>query len=180
VLILREVLAFPAAEVAGMLGTTTTAVKSMLQRARARIEEAAPSADEVTEPTGPQARAVLAEYITAFETSDAVALEKLLRRDATLELPPSPTWFSGGDAIATAVVGLGSPGEWRMVATAANGQPAAAAYRRDADGTYRAYGIVVLTVTAKNIAGLVVFGDPALFPAFGMPAVHADAEPLRQ
>jgi RNA polymerase sigma-70 factor, ECF subfamily len=174
------VLAFPAAEVAGMLGTTTTAVKSMLQRARARIEEAAPSADQLTEPTAPQARAVLAEYIAAFETSDAVALEKLLRRDATLELPPSPTWFSGGDAIATAVVGLGSPGEWRMVATAANGQPAAAAYRRDADGTYRAYGIVVLTVTGAHIAGLVVFGDPALFPAFGLPPVHADAAPLRR
>jgi RNA polymerase sigma-70 factor (ECF subfamily) len=174
VLILREVLAFPAAEVAEMLGTTTTAVKSILQRARARIEEAAPSADEVTEPTGPQARAVLAEYIAAFETSDAVALEKLLRRDATLELPPSPAWFSGGDAIATAVAGLGSPGEWRMVATAANGQPAAAAYRRDADGTYRAYGIVVLTVTGRRIARLVVFGDPALFPAFGLPAVHAE------
>jgi RNA polymerase sigma-70 factor, ECF subfamily len=174
VLILREVLAFPAAEVAGMLGTTTTAVKSILQRARARIEEAAPSREQVTEPSGPQARAVLAEYITAFETADAAALEKLLRRDATLELLPSPTWFSGDAAIATAVAGLGSPGEWLMVATSANGQPAAAAYRRGGDGIYRAYGIVVLTVTATSIASIVVFGDPALFPAFGLPAVHAD------
>jgi len=179
VLILREVLAFPAAEVAAMLGTTTTAVKSMLQRARARLEEAAPSPDQVAEPTEPQARAVLGEYIAAFENADAVALEKLLRRDATLELPPSAAWFSGGEAIATAVAGLGSPGDWRMIATAANGQPAAAAYLRGADGAYRAYGIVVLTVTASSIARLVVFGDPDLFRAFGLPAAHPEPGPGR-
>jgi len=179
VLILREVLAFPAAEVAAMLGTTTTAVKSMLQRARARLEEAAPSPDQVAEPTEPQARALLGEYIAAFENADAAALEKLLRRDATLELPPSAAWFSGGEAIATAVAGLGSPGDWRMIATAANGQPAAAAYLRGADGAYRAYGIVVLTVTARSIARLVVFGDPRLFGAFGLPPVHPERGPAR-
>jgi RNA polymerase sigma-70 factor (ECF subfamily) len=162
VLILREVLAFPAAEVAGMLGTTTAAVKSTLQRARARLEAAAPSADQVTEPAEPEARALLGEYIAAFENAD----------DATLELPPSAAWFAGGEAIATAVAGLGSPGDWRMVPTAANGQPAAAAYLRGADGTYRAYGIVVLTLTATSIAKIVVFADPDLFPAFGLPPVH--------
>src|SRR5215472_16889184 len=177
VLLLREVLTFPAAEVVAMLGTTTTAVKSMLQRARARLEEAAPSPDQVAEPTEPQVRAVLGEYIAAFENADAVALEKLLRRDATLELPPSAAWFSGGEAIATAVAGLGSPGDWRMIATAANGQPAAAAYLRGADGAYRAYGIVVLTVTARTIARLVVFGDPGLFRAFGLPPVHRERGP---
>ena len=188
VLILREVLAFPAAEVAAMLGTTTTAVKSMLQRARARLEEAAPSPDQVAEPTEPQARALLGEYIAAFENADAAALEKLLRRDATLELPPSAAWFSGGEAIATAVAGLGSPGDWRMIPTAANGQPAAAAYLRGADGAHRAYGIVVLTVTARSvvpearpvsIARLVVFGDPGLFRAFGLPPVHPERGPGR-
>jgi RNA polymerase sigma-70 factor, ECF subfamily len=179
VLILREVLAFPAAEVAAMLSTTTTAVKSMLQRARARLQEAAPSPDQVAEPTEPQARALLGEYIAAFENADAAALEKLLRRDATLELPPSAAWFSGGEAIATAVAGLGSPGDWRMIATAANGQPAAAAYLRGADGAYRAYGIVVLTVTARSIARLVVFGDPGLFGAFGLPPVHPERGPGR-
>ena len=84
-------------------------------------------------------------------------------------MPPSSVWFAGGKAIATAVVGLGSPGEWRMVPTAANGQPAAAAYQRGTDGTYRAFGIVVLTASATGIAGLVVFGDPGLFGWFGLP-----------
>jgi len=179
VLILREVLAFRAAEVAAMLGTTTTAVKSTLQRARARLAETAPSPDQVAEPTEPQARALLGEYIAAFENADAAALEKLLRRDATLELPPSAAWFSGGEAIATAVTGLGSQGDWRMIATAANGQPAAAAYLRGADGAYRAYGIVVLTVTATSIGRLVVFGDPGLFRAFGLPPVHPEGGPAR-
>jgi RNA polymerase sigma-70 factor (ECF subfamily) len=171
VLILREVLAFPAADVATMLGTSTAAVKSTLQRARARLHEAAPAADQVAEPDEPEARALLDQYIGAFETADAAALERLLRADATLELPPSAAWFAGGEAIAGAVAGLGSPGDWRMVPTAANGQPAAAVYLRGGDGSYRAYGIVVLTVTTTGIAGIVVFADPGLFASFGLPQV---------
>jgi RNA polymerase sigma-70 factor, ECF subfamily len=169
VLLLREVLAFPADEVAQMLGTTTVAVKSALQRARARLSDVAPASRQIAEPTEPAARALLEAYIAAFENADAAALERLLRRDAVLELPPSSVWFAGGEAAATAVAGLGYPGEWRMVPTAANGQPAAATYRRGADGTYRAYGIVVLTASATGIARIVVFGDPGLLDRFGLP-----------
>jgi RNA polymerase sigma-70 factor (ECF subfamily) len=177
ILLLREVLAFPAGDVAEMLGTTTVAVKSALQRARTRLSDVAPADHQVAEPPEPAARALLEAYIAAFESADAAALERLLRRDATLEMPPSSLWYSGGEAIATAVAGLGSPGEWRMVPTAANGQPAAAAYRRsvdgthrrEADGAYRAYGVVVLTASATGIARIVVFGDPGLFGRFGLP-----------
>ena len=170
VLILREVLDFPAAEVAGMLGMTTTAVKSALQRARARLQQASPSADQVAEPTEPEARALLEGYIAAFENSDAVALERLLRKDAMLELPPSAAWFAGGEAIAQAVRGLGSPGDWRMIPT----RERAACRRRlpaRRRGVYRAYAIVVLTVRTAGIARLVVFGDTGLFPAFGFAPV---------
>jgi RNA polymerase sigma-70 factor (ECF subfamily) len=73
------------------------------------------------------------------------------------------------------VAGLGSPGDWRMVPTAASGQPAAAAYLRGGDGRYRAYGIVVLTVTTTGIAGIVVFADPGLFASFGLPQVLSDS-----
>ena len=170
-LLLRDVLAFPAADVAEILGTTTTAVKSALQRARARLEEVTPAADKVAEPPEPQARALLDQYIRAFETSDPAALKQLLRRDATLELPPSAAWFTGGRAIAEAVRGLGSAGDWRMLAIAANGQPAAAAYHREPDGSYHAYGIVVLTATVTGIARLVVFADPGLFHWFGLPQI---------
>jgi RNA polymerase sigma-70 factor (ECF subfamily) len=167
--IFRDVLDWPAADVAEALGTTTAAVKSTLQRARARLEQVAPKAERVAEPTEPEARALLDQYIAAFESSDAAALERVLRRDATLELPPSSTWYSGGAAVARAVAALGSPGDWRMLPTAANGQPAAAAYHRSADGLYHADAIVVLIVTATGVTRLVVFGDPGLFARFGLP-----------
>jgi len=175
VLLLRDVLTFPANEVAGMLDTTTAAVKSMLQRARARLDQVAPSADQVSEPAEPEARALLDRYIAAFEHADAKALERLLRQDATLELPPSSTWFAGDKAVANAVAGLGAPGDWRMVPTSANGQPAAATYHRAADGTYQAYGIVVLTATTTGIARIVVFADPGLLATFGLPPAHPAA-----
>ena len=71
-----------------------------------------------------------------------------------------------------------------MVAVATNGQPAAAAYHREPDGSYRAYAIVVLTATATGIARLVVFADPGLFRWFGLQPVYpaqaaVDHEPNR-
>jgi RNA polymerase sigma-70 factor, ECF subfamily len=175
VLILREVLAFPAAEVAAMLGTTTAAIKSALQRARSRLEQVAPQADRVTEPDQPEVRALLERYIAAFENSDPAALEGLLRADATLEMTPSPVWFAGAEAIACAVSGLGASGDWRMIATSANGQPAAAAYHRD-DGVYRGYGIVVLTAGAAGIARITIFSDRDLLARFGLPLTLPPAQ----
>jgi RNA polymerase sigma-70 factor (ECF subfamily) len=169
VLVLRDVLAFPATEVAAMLGTTTVSVKSALQRARARLEERAPAADEITEPTAPRARALLDQYIAAFENADAAALERLLLADATLEATPLRTWFAGRETCVPFLRYrlLGSPGDWRMLATSANGQPAAAAYTRDRHGNYQAYGICVLTVTGAGIRRISSFGDPGLVALFG-------------
>jgi RNA polymerase sigma-70 factor (ECF subfamily) len=171
VLLLRDVLAFPAAEVAAMLGTTVAAVKSALQRARATMKDAAPAPDEITEPSEPRARELLAQYIAAFENADAATLERVLRHDAALEMVGSRTWFAGRTTclpyLATYV--LGSPGDWRMLPIIANGQPAAAAYRRGADGALLAFGIAVLTVTPTGIARIVVFSDPDLATAFGPP-----------
>jgi RNA polymerase sigma-70 factor, ECF subfamily len=165
VLILREVLAFPAAEVAAMLGTTVAAVKSALQRARATMKDAAPAPDEITEPSEPRARELLDQYIAAFENADAAMLERVLRHDAALEMVGSRTWFAGRTTclpyIATHV--LGSPGDWRMVPIIANGQPAAAAYWHG-----EPFGIAVLMVSATGISRIVVFGDPSLITAFGL------------
>jgi RNA polymerase sigma-70 factor, ECF subfamily len=174
VLMLRDVLAFPAAEVATMLGISIPAVKSALQRARARIKEAAPRADDVVEPTEPQARALLEQYIAAFENADPSMLEKALRHDAALEMIGSRTWFAGRTTclpfIATQV--LGSPGDWRMLAIDANGQPAAAAYYKGEDGSLHAFGIAVLTVTATGITRIVVFEDPGLVTMFDLPQIR--------
>jgi len=170
VLILREVLAFPATEVAALLDTTVAAVKSTLQRARARLEETAPDRSEVTEPTDPQSRALLAEYIAGFENADTAALERALRADAAIELVGTSTWFSGRvNCLRLLEQAVGSPGDWRMIPTLANGQPAAAAYFRDATGTYQPFGLAVLTPSPTGITRIHVFSTPTLVTAFGLP-----------
>jgi RNA polymerase sigma-70 factor (ECF subfamily) len=177
VLVLREVLAFPAAEVAVMLGTTTASVKSALQRARARLGELALADGQIAEPAAPRARALLDQYIAAFENADAAGLERLLLADATLEATPLRTWFAGRSTCVPFLRDhlLGSPGDWRMVATSANGQPAAAAFTRDRNGSYQPYGICVLTVTGAGIRRISSFGDPALVTVFGFGPDRADA-----
>jgi RNA polymerase sigma-70 factor, ECF subfamily len=171
VLILRDVLAFSAAEVAAMLGTTTASVKSTLQRARGRLRELAPTADEIMEPAAPQARALLDQYIAAFENADAAALERLLRRDATLEATPFRSWFRGRTTCVPFLRDhvLGAPGDWRMLATSANGQPAAVAYTRDQYGAHQPYGVVVLSISSQGIRQIFSFGDPSLVATFGFP-----------
>jgi RNA polymerase sigma-70 factor (ECF subfamily) len=168
VLILRDVLELPAAEVAQMLGTSTAAVKSALQRARARLAQVQPRADELAEPSEPAAIALLDQYIAAFEQADLAALERALRADATLEMTPSSTWFAGNrNCLRFIARFLRSPDVYRMRATRANGQPAVAAYRRDEHGVHRAFSLVVLTTTTTGIARIALFDDPRLFATFG-------------
>ena len=99
VLILRDVLGWRAAEVADLLGTTTAAVNGMLQRARARLEQAAPAEDQIHEPADPADRALLDRYATAFQNADIPAVMQLLREDAVFEMPPEVTWFTGRELI---------------------------------------------------------------------------------
>nr|WP_324194325.1 sigma-70 family RNA polymerase sigma factor [Nocardia blacklockiae] len=172
VLILRDVLDFPAAEVAELLGTSTAAVKSTLQRARARVDGLAHAAAHRSEPTDPRGRALLDEYIAAFENADAILLERILHRDAVIEMPPSRTWFSGKRTCVAYLANqvLGTPGTWRMLPTSVNGMPAVAAYHRDDTGTYIAFGIGVLTTGSGGITHIAVFGDPDLVRHCGLPA----------
>jgi RNA polymerase sigma-70 factor (TIGR02960 family) len=175
ILILREVLAFSAAETAEILGTSTAAVKSGLQRARASLNELEPT--ELLEPTDERSRALLDGYIAAFERSDASLLEQVLRADATLEATPFRDWQSGRTTcihVLDAYV-LGTPGDWRMIPASANGQPAAVVYHRSGDGVLRADGAVVLAPTAAGVSAVVKFHDPALVAAFGFPEVLAEA-----
>jgi RNA polymerase sigma-70 factor (ECF subfamily) len=174
VLILRDVLAWRAAEVADLLGTTTVAVKSILQRARAQIAEVAPARDRLVEPTDPDHRALLARYVAAFENAEIPTLTSLLREDAQLEMRPFLTWFSGRRAVAGFLAGqvLFEPGQMRMMPTRANGQPAVAAYLRGEDGLHHAHAIQVLSLQGAQVASVVAFLDPTLFPVFGLPLLH--------
>jgi RNA polymerase sigma-70 factor, ECF subfamily len=179
-LILRDVLEWPAAQVADLLDTTTTAVNSGLRRARARLSRALPGEDELAEPADPGLRALLDRFAAAFENADASALAELLREDVALEMPPVLTWFTGRQHVVRFLAGLQPhlftvPGQVRMVPATANGQPAFASYLRDDNGVYRAHAVVVLTLTPAGIARIVIFLDPGLFGAFGLPQEHGRA-----
>jgi RNA polymerase sigma-70 factor (TIGR02960 family) len=170
VLLLRDVLAFGASEVADMLDTSVPAVKSSLQRARARLAEVAPAPDDIVEPTHPQAQRLLDVYVAAFETGDVEALTAVLRAEATLELLPDRRWYAG-KAICSRVfaAGAGDRGDWRMERMVANGQPAVRACMHG-----QPFGVAVLDVRRDGIAGVTVFGDPGLVDRFrlGVGAVH--------
>ncbi|TDD66345.1 sigma-70 family RNA polymerase sigma factor [Jiangella aurantiaca] len=168
VLILRDVLAWPAAEVATALDLEVGAVKSLLQRARARLREVTPSMDDVLEPDHPRAQELLERYMTAFETADARAFEEALRADAVLEMPAAAMWFAGKVACVEYLMSevVGAPGDWRKLPTVANGQPAFGAYHRDGS----AFGLAVLTATPAGIARVTVFAGADLLPRFGLPA----------
>jgi RNA polymerase sigma-70 factor (ECF subfamily) len=162
VLLLREVLTFSAAETGEALGMSVPAVKSTLQRARARLAEAAPARDDVLDAASPRARALLAGYMAAWEASDAGAFRDVLRADAAIEPVGSPTSYAGREAcLAFATPAMGAPGEWRMVATEANGQPAAVAWFRG-----EPFGVAVLTVAEEGIVAITLFGDPKLAETF--------------
>jgi RNA polymerase sigma-70 factor, ECF subfamily len=171
VLILRDVLEWPAAEVAALLGTTTTAVNSGLRRARAQLAEALPAQDEMAEPAGADLRALLDRFAAAVENADASALAELLREDVTLEMPPVLSWFAGRRAVVRVIALhlLTGPGRLRLVPVAANGQPGFAVYQLGADGAYRAHAVLVAAVAAGGFARIVAFQHPALFGLFGLP-----------
>jgi RNA polymerase sigma-70 factor (ECF subfamily) len=170
VLLLRDVLGFSAAEVAATLGTTTNGVKSALARARAQLAEVSPSADTVLEPDDAEARRQLERYVAAFEASDAAALERLLRDDAVIETD-ARTWYAGKSVCVPFLraYAVGSPGDWRMLPTRANGQPAVVAYLRGSDGVHRAFGVAVLTTTPGGLARITLFTGAGLARRFGAP-----------
>jgi len=168
------------AEVAEALDTTTAAVNSALQRARAQLAELAPVEDELAEPGDAGRRQLLDRYAAAFERADQAALLQLLTDDVVVEMPPYLTWLDGRDAFARFLLARRSavPDPWRMLPTRANGQPALAAYLRGDDGAHHAHSIQVFTVTRSGVSRLVAFLDPALFATFGLPPTVA-ARPRR-
>jgi RNA polymerase sigma-70 factor (ECF subfamily) len=171
-LLLCDVLSFPAAHTADLLGVSVPAVKSLLQRARGRLAEVGPRPETLAEPTDEGAQRVLDRYLAAFTDSDVAAIERLLADDATLEMTGTATWFAGKATCLPfiATQAIGRPGDWRMLPLRANGQLGAAAYRRGDDGRHRPFAVVVLATTATHIRRISLFMGAELFPAFGLPA----------
>ncbi|WP_089010957.1 sigma-70 family RNA polymerase sigma factor [Micromonospora inositola] len=171
VLILREVLAWSAQEVADLLDTTVASVNSALQRARATLATT-DTAAEVYRPLDDEQKALVARYVRAFEAYDLKALTTLLHEDATLSMPPLPLWLRGHDDILAWMAGTGSGCRGsRLVPVVANGLPAFGQYRPSLDGSgHDPWALIVLEISGGRIAAVNNFLDTArLFPLFGLP-----------
>jgi RNA polymerase sigma-70 factor (ECF subfamily) len=169
--LLCDVLSLPPTGAAEALDISVAALKSLLQRARARLATVSINEEDLAEPSDEGARRVLDRYMAAFEHSDMAALERLLAEDAALEMTGTTTWFSGKATCVPYIsaFAVGSPGDWKMVGLYANGQLGAAAYHRGSDGCYHPFAVVVLATTATHLKRISLFTDPALFTRFGLP-----------
>jgi len=174
ILILADVVGWSADEIASLLEATVASVNSALQRAHATIRARLPAGREDWAPSVPITREqqdVLRTFMTAWERGDPDEVTRLLREDARWSMPPAALWFDGRAAIAN-MLGLFPPnfqGEFKMVATAANRQPAAAAYlRRAGEADFRLSAVLILRVEAGQIAELTTF-SAALCRAFELP-----------
>jgi RNA polymerase sigma-70 factor, ECF subfamily len=112
----------------------------------------------------------------AHERGDFAALAELLREDARLTMPPTPSWFDGREAIAALFASWLDPqspayvGEVRRVPVGANRQPGSAGYlRRPGDSTYRPLGLEFLRIENGKLVELTMFVSTDLFPAFALP-----------
>ena len=178
VLILRDVLRWRAAEVAGLLDASTASVNSALQRARSTMAEHPRPAGDVLRPLDTEQQALLARYVEAFERYDVDALVTLLREDAVQTMPPFEMWLHGRDEILAWWTGPGIECRGsRLVATAANGGPAFGQYRPSGPGgRHEPWALQVLDVADGRVIGVHTFLDTArLFPLFGLPP-HPDGD----
>jgi len=179
VLVLRDVLGFPAVEVANMLDTSEASVNSALQRARAALQARTPSGAGALEraplPGSVVERDLLGQFADAFEDGDADRIVALLTDEALLTMPPQPGECDGKEAISAYLHGLFSltaDRPTRVVPTRANGQPAFGRYIGDPDTpTFRFDCLLVLGLEGNRVSRLTRFTDTTILPAFGLPPV---------
>lgn len=169
-LVLCDVLSWPAAEVAELLDTSTASVNSALQRARATMADSTSSPVSAEALTADQQR-LLERYVDAFERYDLDALSRLLHDDVIQTMPPYAMWLQGTDDVLAWWAGPGAACEGsRLLAGRANGSPAFAQYRVDADGGHAPWALQVLELRGDRIAGVHSFLDTEAFARFGFPA----------
>ncbi len=172
VLLLRDVLQWKSAEVAAAIGTTTTAVNSLLQRARSQLDTVGPSSgDRLAAPDSSEAQDLLARYIAAFEAYDIDRLVELFTEEAIWEMPPYVGWYQGARDIVTLIhqqCPAEGAGDMRLLPLFANGQPGAAMYMR-AGQTHVPFQLHVLDVRSDGVSHVVAFLDDTLFAKFGLP-----------
>jgi RNA polymerase sigma-70 factor (ECF subfamily) len=176
-LLLCDVLGWAAREAASLLGGSTASINSVLQRARETLAKNYPDGRPVvvTSPS-PAQQQLVTRYMEAWEGLDLDRFVALLKEDATYTMPPLPQWYAGRPAIRTFFDRVWKIyGGFRLVRTAANGQPAFAAYSRDGrDAPWTAHSIHLLSLEQDAISRLTLFFKPAgpqLFAPFGLPLI---------
>ena len=171
VLILRDVLGFDANEVADMLDSTVESVNSALKRARAGQQRRRLPTDREPPPAANSRAedAIVAKFVTAYESADLEALVALLTDDVFISMPPMPYEYKGRDVVAGFCASIFRSGRrFDLVPTRANGQPAFGAYLRGANGIRHGVGLFVLTLTGDRICAMTRFENSVL-PWFGLP-----------
>jgi RNA polymerase sigma-70 factor (ECF subfamily) len=169
VLILREVLAWQASEVAELLETSVASVNSALQRARATL-----GATDLQAPPAPLSedhQELLGRYVKAFEAYDISSLVQLLHEDASISMPPYAMWLQGRPDLEAWYLGygIGCKGS-RLLPVVANGCPAFGQYRVSPEGGHEPWSLQVLEISAGRVAHVHHFLDTKLFARFGLPA----------
>jgi RNA polymerase sigma-70 factor (TIGR02960 family) len=169
VVVLCDVLDFSSAEVAGMLSVTPTAIKGLLQRGRATLDQEHPPARRrPTPPDSPTDRDLARRFALAFATDDIDGVITLLTDDAWLAMPPAPHEYHGPVAIATflhASATSRSGRHFELLPTRANHQPAFACSLAG-----NPTGVLVLTPYRDQISTIMHFLDPRLPSRFKLPA----------
>jgi RNA polymerase sigma-70 factor (ECF subfamily) len=170
VLVLRDVLGYPAKEVADLLDTTVESVTSALKRARAGLQRQLSSTGEPPPAAGsPAEQALVAKFVRAYTSADIDALLALLTDDIYLSMPPIPLEYHGYADVANFYAAVLRP-DWTydFVPTRANGQPALAAYLHTQTGIRQGLGLVVLTLRGDRISAITRF-DTSVLSSFGLP-----------
>jgi RNA polymerase sigma-70 factor (ECF subfamily) len=172
VLILRDVLGFHANEVAEMMESTVESVNSALKRARASLQRRRPpTADREPPPPSdsPAEDAIVAKFVSAYESADVKALVALLTNDVFISMPPMPFEYEGRDVVARFCTSIfGSGRRFNLVRTRANGQLAFGVYLHVPDGGRQGVGLHVLTLTGDRISAMTRF-EKNVLPWFGLP-----------
>jgi RNA polymerase sigma-70 factor (ECF subfamily) len=106
-------------------------------------------------------------------------LVALLKEDAVLAMPPSPSWYEGRESIrvflaATVFADEGmfggkATGRWRLLPAQANASPAFVIYQRTPGSGYHAFGMHVLEYREGRLTRVISFIDPSLPGRFGFP-----------
>ena len=180
VLILRDVLGFPAKEAARMLDSTEESVTSALKRARATLRRQVPAEPHQAPPPDSPAERKLVEQLTrAYEAGRIEDLIALLADDVLLTMPPVPLEYLGRDMVTrflAAVVFLGG-NRFHLVPVRANGQPAFGMYLLTPGSEHaQGNGIMVFTLAGNKISAMTRF-DTTVLPRFGLPPALPAAGP---